>query len=172
LQAGVSDHLTDLVEQGIDVAVRIDNLPDSRLVSRRVGRVSREVVGSPAYLAAHGEPQVPADLAAHACISTGRPWLFKSRGRDMHVPVQGPLEFNLGPPALDACLAGMGLGMFLSYQVHTAVRDGLLRPVLQKYARAAMDVNIVMLQAGTLPERTRRYADHLRQHLGGALTPP
>ena len=164
-----SDQLTDLVEQSIDVAVRIDNLPDSRLVSRRVGRVSRVVVGTPSYLAAHGEPQTPADLAGHACISTGRPWLFKVRGRDVQVPVQGPLEFNLGPPALDACLAGMGLGMFLSYQVKSAVRDGLLQPVLQKYARSPMDVNIVTLQASAAPERTRRFVDHLRRHLCQAL---
>jgi DNA-binding transcriptional LysR family regulator len=164
-----SDGVTDLVEQGVDVAVRIDNLSDSGMVVQRLGRVRRVVVATPGYLEAHGTPASPGDLAGHNCIGTGRPWLFRVRGREVQVPVQGNLLFNAGPPALDACLAGMGLGMFLSYQVADALRSGQLLQVLSRFSRRPMDVNAVVPQSKLLAQRTRSYLLWLQQHLRPAL---
>jgi DNA-binding transcriptional LysR family regulator len=161
-----SDGVTDLVEQGVDVAVRIDNLSDSGMVVQRLGRVRRVVVATPGYLEAHGTPAAPGDLAGHNCIGTGRPWLFRVRGREVQVPVQGNLLFNAGPPALDACLAGMGLGMFLSYQVGDALRSGQLLQVLSRFSRRPMDVNAVVPQSKLL---ARSYLLWLQQHLRPAL---
>lgn len=164
-----SDGVTDLVEHGVDVAVRIDNLTDSGMVVQRLGRVRRVVVATPAYLEAHGTPLVPGDLARHNCIGTGRPWLFRVKGREVQVPVQGNLLFNMGPPAVEACLAGMGLGMFLSYQVGGALRQGQLQQVLSRFSRRPMDVNAVVPQSRMLAQRTRAYLLWLQQHLRPAL---
>jgi DNA-binding transcriptional LysR family regulator len=173
-----SDGFTDLVEQGVDVAVRIDNLTDSGMVVQRLGRVRRVVVATPSYLEANGAPSNPEDLILHNCIGTGRPWLFRVKGREVQVPVQGNLLFNMGPPALDACLSGIGLGMFLSYQVGVALRNGQLIQVLSRFSRRPMDVNAVVPQSRMLAQRTKSYLAWLQQHMRptllelGATDPP
>ena len=164
-----NDGVTDLVEQGVDVAVRIDNLTDSGMVVQRLGRVRRVVVATPGFLETHGTPTNPGDLARHNCIGTGRPWLFRVKGREVQVPVQGNLLFNIGPPALDACLAGLGMGMFLNYQVGEALRTGQLLQVLSRFSRRPMDVNAVVPQSRMLAQRTRSYLLWLQQHLRPAL---
>ena len=115
------DRVVDLVEEGIDVAVRIAHLPDSSLVAIPVGKVRRVVCASPEYLRRRGTPRAPQDLREHACIRhTGNArrsdWQFRVGRRRVSVPIDAVLSSSDIESSLEACVSGHGLGMFLSYQ--------------------------------------------------------
>jgi len=165
----LTDQIVNLVEDQIDVGVRIDHLQDSTLVSQAIGTVRRVVVASPAYVAQHGAPRHPKDLLQADCVSAGRPWLFREGAHEFKLTVQGKLSFNVGPPAIEACVEGAGFGMFLSYQVAPFLATRQLCVVLEPFERAPMPVNIVYPQARLLPWRTRLFIDWIRADVGGAL---
>ena len=118
----------NLLEEGIDVGIRISALEDSSLVAQPLGSIRRVVVASPAFLRAHGAPRHPRELLEANCvrIHPGAPahWTFRENGRPLAVAARGNLEFNHIAPAVEACAAGMGFGMFFSYQVLPLVRAG------------------------------------------------
>jgi DNA-binding transcriptional LysR family regulator len=158
------DRNVNLLEEGLDLAIRIGRLDDSSLVAQVLGQIRRVVVGSPAYLRRHGEPAHPRDLRGHNCIrnsSSGRTtWGdFQERQRTFQVPVSGNLEFNHVWPAVQACAAGAGLGMFFSYQVAQLVEQDALRIVLEPFEPPAMPISIVYPHARLLPARTRAFID-------------
>lgn len=159
------DRIVNLVEEQVDVAIRIDQLADSTLISCPVGSVRRVVVASPAYLRRHGVPRHPRELLRANCVSAGRPWLFQEAGRDLSMQLSGNLEFNIGAPAIEACAEGLGLGMFLSYQVAPLVAQGHLRIVLEAFERPPMPLSIVYPQARQLPRRTRLFIDWMKLEL-------
>lgn len=159
------DRIVNLVEEQVDVGIRIDQLADSTLISCPVASVRRVVVASPAYLDRHGTPEHPLDLRRANCLSAGRPWLFREGGRDLSLQLSGNLEFNIGAPAIEACLEGLGLGMFLSYQVAPYVAEGRLRIVLEAFERPPMPLSIVYPQARLLPRRTRAFIDWMKLEL-------
>jgi DNA-binding transcriptional LysR family regulator len=130
-----------------------------------VGSVRRVVVASPAYLRRHGVPRHPRELLRANCVSAGRPWLFQEAGRDLSMQLSGNLEFNIGAPAIEACAEGVGLGMFLSYQVAPLVAQGHLRIVLEAFERPPMPLSIVYPQARQLPRRTRLFIDWMKLEL-------
>lgn len=169
----LSDDVLSLVDQNIDVGVRIAHLPDSTLKAVRLGSVRRAVYASPAYLAAHGEPRAPADLAHHACISlaptgtTPDRWLFRRGRRKMAVAVAPRLIVNLAEVAIDCATAGLGLTRVLSYMVDHLVAAGLLRPVLQAYEPPPIPVHIVYPAGTHLPQRTRLFIDQAGTALRG-----
>lgn len=176
LQLG--DEVVSLVEAGIDVGVRIAHLPDSTSKAVRVGTVRRAVYASPAYLAAHGEPRTPADLARHAIVAFAAPaqpasrWTF-GRGRARRTVAVAPrLVVNLAEPAIDAAVAGLGITRVLSYMVDHLVRAGTLRPLLEAYEPPAIPVHVVYPAGRHLPLRTRLFVDlaveALRRQMGGA----
>ena len=162
------DRRVNLVEEQVDVGIRIDYLADSTLVCRPVGSVRRGVVASPAYLRRHGEPRRPHDLLSANCILAGRPWLFREGVRDFSLQLHGNLDFNIGAPAIEACVEGMGFGMFLSYQVEAQVAQGQLQVVLQAFERAPMPLCVVYPQARLLPQRTRVLIEWMRRELCSA----
>lgn len=147
------DHVVDLVEGGIDVAVRIAHLPDSSLTAIEVGTVRRVVCASPEYLAARGTPAAPADLASHDAIvfsSSGAAqteWQFGtpgSRSRALQsVPLRSRFAVNNADAAIAAAVAGAGLTRVLSYQIGAQVQAGSLQIVLEKHAVAAIPVSVV-----------------------------
>ena len=158
------DRNVNLLEEGLDLAIRIGRLDDSSLVAQELGQIRRVVVGSPAYLRRHGEPAHPRDLRGHNCIrnsSSGRTtWGdFQERQRTFQVPVSGNLEFNHVWPAVQACAAGAGLGMFFSYQVAQLIEQDALRIVLEPFEPPAMPISIVYPHARLLPARTRAFID-------------
>ncbi|MBI3285423.1 MAG: LysR family transcriptional regulator [Burkholderiales bacterium] len=163
------DRVVNLLEEGIDVGLRIGVLDDSGLVAQQIGEVRRVVVASPAYLAQHGVPQHPDALAQANCLrftGNGRSaWRFQERGRERQVSVSGNLECNHGQPAVQACLAGVGLGQFLSYQVAPYLADGRLQEVLQDYALPPQPINVVYPHAGLLPSRVRMFVEWVKQEL-------
>jgi DNA-binding transcriptional LysR family regulator len=163
------DRIVDLVEEGLDVGIRIGELPDSSFVAWPAGRVRRVVVGSPAYLRKHGTPQHPKDLGRFNCIriSGGDPVFgdFQEGGKRFRVPVTGNLEFNLVAPAVTACADGAGLGMFFSYQVAALLEAKRLKIVLEDFELPARPISVVVPQARMLPARTRAFIDFVRSEL-------
>ena len=140
------DRVVDLVEEGLDAAVRIGELPDSTLVARPLGETRRVVCAAPAYLRRAGTPKTPADLQAHRCIvfsglAAANEWSFGAKRQ--RVAVRPVLRTNQVDAALDACIRGLGCGQFLSYQVDAALREGTLKRLLKEYEPPALPIHIV-----------------------------
>ncbi|WP_097459968.1 LysR family transcriptional regulator [Mangrovitalea sediminis] len=168
----LNDRSLDLLEEGIDVGIRIGHLEDSSLIAQTVSQVRRIVVAAPAYLEKQGVPQHPRDLLkGNAVRIAGRalPWAFAEGERHFSLPVSGNLEFNQVFPAIDACLEGVGFGMFMSYQVTQHLRSGRLQAVLQDFELPPRPISIVYPHAQLLPTRTRVFIDWMKQELRAAL---
>jgi DNA-binding transcriptional LysR family regulator len=160
----LADRVVHLMEEQIDVALRIGALPDSTLMASRVGMVRTVVCGSPAYLARKGVPATPEDLAAHDCISfdvleSRRAWVFGDGKSMTSVPVISRLEVNTAEAAIAAATLGVGLVRVLSYQVADAVGNGALDVVLQDYESAPLPVNLVHKGQTPLPRKLRAFLD-------------
>ena len=152
------DRLVNLLEEGIDATVRIGPLADSTLVARKLGTVRRVLVASPRYLARRGTPKRPSDLVSHDCIrftsvSPTPEWELGSE----RVRIEGPLVTNQIDPALDACVRGLGIGRFLSYQVQRAVKEKRLSIVLPKFEPDPVPVSMVHPQGRLVSSRLRAF---------------
>jgi len=167
------DRVVNLVEEGLDVGVRIGHLQDSTLVARAIGKIRRVVVASPAFLRRHGTPAHPRELSAAPCVRfngvDGGQWNFREGARAFTVKVQGPFECNLAAPMLEACAAGLGFGRCLSYQAAALLQAKRLRIVLAQYEVEPWPVNITYPSARLLPSRTRTFIEWLAQELKPVL---
>jgi DNA-binding transcriptional LysR family regulator len=170
------DRVVSLAEEGIDLGIRIGELPDSALRARRVGTVRRVVCASPKYLEKAGIPRAPDALARHACIAftatTPIPdrWSFPGPGRrERSVAVHPRLVVNTGQAAIDAAVAGVGLVRVLSYQVASLVAAGKLRLVLERYEPDAVPVQWVHLP-GPLPRLASAFLEFATQEPLAQLT--
>lgn len=165
------DRVVNLLEEGIDVGVRIGPLEDSSLIARPLGHVRRVVVASPGFLAQQGAPAHPRDLQAAPCVGRldgASAWgPFRDQGKTLRVPVNGRLAFNHNAPAIDACIAGMGFGQFLSYQVAQHVKSKALTIVLSEFEDAPRPLHLVYPHARLLPARTRVFVEWIVQELRG-----
>jgi DNA-binding transcriptional LysR family regulator len=164
------DRVVHLVEEGIDVAVRIGPLGDSTMIATGVGRVRRVVCASPELLEQVGAPDRPQDLAAHPCVRfralvSGSTWHFREGRRDLSVEVHGPFACNQASATVEACAAGLGFGLFLSYQVESLVRDGRLQVVLADFEPPPLPVSVVYPDARLMSTRLRAFVDWLKQRL-------
>jgi DNA-binding transcriptional LysR family regulator len=174
----LSDRITQLVEEHIDLAVRIGELPDSAMVAIRVGSIRRIVCASPAYLAGHGTPARPPELAGHDCITFEglagpATWSFGTGKLETAVPVRSRLQVNTAEAAIDAAIAGLGLTKVLSYQADAAVRAAALRLVLEPFEPPSWPVSLVHAGQGRLPVKLRAFLDfaapRLRERLARSL---
>ncbi len=143
----LSDRVVHLVEEGVDVAVRLADLPDSALIAVRIGDVRRVTVASPAYLDAHGPPATPADLAHHTLIafegaSSANEWRF-GPNEDIVVRIEPRLTVNTADAAILAAEDGLGITRTVSYQVTAPVEAGRLRYVLEAFATPRYPVSVV-----------------------------
>jgi DNA-binding transcriptional LysR family regulator len=162
----LSDRNMHLIDDHIDLAVRIGPLADSTLITTRVGSVRRVVCASPSYLAAVGAPKVPEDLAALACVTfdslpPSATWTFRdlqSRAART-VPIRSRLSVNTAEAAIDAASAGIGITRVLSYQAASAVAAGRLRIVLAKFEPEPLPINLVHVGQGLPPLKTRAFID-------------
>ena len=163
------DRVVNLLEEGIDVGIRIGEPEDSRLVAQKVGQIRRLVVASPAWLRRHGVPQHPKDLLKANCVRVtdhSPTWgPFMDQGRPLRLAVSGNLEFNQIAPAVAACAAGAGLGSFFSYQVAPYLQTKQLRTVLEEFEPPPRPINIVYPHARLLPMRTRVFIEWMKQEL-------
>src|SRR5262245_30612186 len=142
------DRNVNLLEEGIDVAVRIGQLADSSLVAARLTEVRRVVYASPAYLRRRGTPKRPRDLASHDCLSltaltSGETWRFREQGRALDVKVRPRLLSNSGDAVIAMAESGQGVGVALSYQIESQLAKRKLVAVLEDFEPEPLPVNAV-----------------------------
>lgn len=158
------DRVTNLIEEGIDAAIRVGSLPDSTLVARKLGSVRRMLVASPDYLARHGVPVAPGDLAQHSVIAfTGlmpnREWRFLDGRSGKSVSFMPRFEINDAVTAIAAAEAGDGITIALSYMVAEQIRQGRLVPVLEDLTPPSVPVHLVFPQSRLLAPKLRAFVD-------------
>lgn len=164
------DRVVNLVEEGIDAALRIGELPDSTLMARRVGAVRRVLVASPAYLAAAMPLTAPADLRTHVVIAfsglmPNREWRFHTGGRVLPIAVHPQLEINDAVATIAAAEAGEGIAPALSYMVAEALQAGRLVEVLAEFAPPPVPVQLVYPQTRLVAPKLRAFADFAQPRL-------
>jgi DNA-binding transcriptional LysR family regulator len=167
------DRVVNLVEEGIDVAVRIGHLPDSSLVAVPVGKIRRVICASPEYLRRRGIPRVPQDVRDHACVRlTGlapRPeWQFRIGRRAITVALNVVISCNDTDSGLQACVGGHGLGLFLSYQTAPYRNEKRLRYVLEEFEPEQSPVHVVYAQSRLVTGKVRSFVDECVATLRGA----
>jgi DNA-binding transcriptional LysR family regulator len=160
----LSDRMINLVEDGVDVAVRIGHLADSSLVARHVGEMRRIVVASPAYLKAHGEPKTPEAVASHHTIlfgaTTAAPDLrFLRDGKEIRIAPVPRLMTNSADAAIQYAVAGGGLTRVFAYQAADAIKRGRLRIVLAKFEQPPLPIHIVYPTSRLLAAKVRAFID-------------
>ena len=160
----LNDRNLDLIEEGLDLAVRIGPLADSSLVARSVGSVRRVVVASPAYIARRGMPRAPADLAAHDTIfglarSPAREWRFGPSQRGAVVRLTPRLSVDDVDAQLQAARAGRGIARPLSYQVADDLAGGTLVRLLQDFEPDPLPVQLVTLRRSHVAPKVRAFLD-------------
>ncbi|MGH6979134.1 MAG: LysR substrate-binding domain-containing protein [Brevundimonas sp.] len=170
----LSDRNVHLIDDHVDVALRIGALPDSSLAAIRLGAVRQVVCASPAFLAAQGVPKTPADLAGLPCVThdfmaPATMWTFGGDHGEMAVPIRSRFSVSTAEAAIDACIAGVGVTRLLSYQVCEAVGRGDLVVVLEPFEPALAPVSLVYARQGLLPVKLRGFLDFATPKLRTAL---
>jgi len=160
----LNDRIVNLIEDHVDLALRIGKLPDSSLVAARVGSITRIVSGSPAYLAARGRPSAPADLSGHDCVTfegqmSAERWFFSGGRSEISVPIRSRLSVNTAEAAIDAAVAGIGLTRVLSYQMASALAGKKLETVLTRFQPPPVPVSLVHPGGRLLPRKVRAFLD-------------
>jgi DNA-binding transcriptional LysR family regulator len=172
----LADRNLDLIDDHIDIAVRIGALADSAMVTTQVGAVRSVVCGSPAYFAAHGPPKRPEDLAALTAVtfdplSSSQHWVFRDpkSKREFRAPVRSRLSVNTAEAAIDGAAAALGVTRLLSYQVAQAVLDGRIQIVLAEYETAPAPVSLIHGPQGLTPLKVRMALDFAAPRLRARL---
>ena len=160
----LTDRNAQLLEDHIDLALRIGALPDSAMIAVQVGAVRWVVCASPDFLAAHGRPKSPAELTKLPCVTfdvagAATPWIFARKSGDRNVPVRSRLSVTTAEAALDAAAQGVGLTRVLSYQAARAIAEGRLQTVLDGFEPEALSVSLIYAPQRTLPLKTRSFID-------------
>jgi DNA-binding transcriptional LysR family regulator len=160
----LTDRVAHFLDDHVDVALRLGDLPDSNLMATRLGTVRRVMCASPAYLAARGIPETPDDLARHSVISfetvsTPTTWLFYAGGGEVTATFSARLSVTTIDAAIDAGLAGTGLIRAVSYQVADFVRARRLAIVLEAFEPSPRPVHLVYDRQNRLPLKTRAFID-------------
>ncbi len=164
------DRIVNMVEEGMDVAVRIGPLPDSGLKALRVGRVRRMLCASPDYLARHGVPMHPSDLAGHAVIGTTNlspraGWRFGVTEEPTLVRVKPRLTVTSNDGAIAAACGGLGIARLLSYQVADELASGQLQVILAEYEEAPWPIHVLHRESKYGSSKVRAFIDMLAQDL-------
>ncbi len=172
LDMRLDDRYVNLVEEGIDVAVRIGVLTDSSLVARKLASTRAIACAAPSYLAQFGAPEAPQDLAAHNCLvysylSTANVWRFTAPdGRELPVAINGSFRVNNGIVLAEAAVAGHGILMTPSFYVAGLLREGKLKQILTPFKLKELGIYAVYPQTGHVPPKVRAFVDFLVQRFG------
>ncbi len=158
------DRIVDLLEEGIDIALRIGSLPDSTLIAKPIGSIRHIICASPDYINHAGIPSTPTELRHFDCIHltaihSSPEWPFYERSRINKVTIAGKFKTNQVEAARDACCNGLGYGLFLSYQVEPLITEGKLVPVLEEFTQPPAPVNLVYPHSRQLSSRSRVFID-------------
>jgi len=170
----LQDRMVNLLEEHVDVGLRIGDLADSSLIAVRVGEIHRVVCASPAYLKSRGTPRSADDLSAHDCISyppiqSPNMWRFTRGQRDYAVPVQSRLVVSNLESAFDAACAGIGITVVFSYHAANAIKSGELILLLQGYQPEPLPVSFVYSPNRFMPAKLRAFLDFAVPRLRASL---
>jgi LysR family transcriptional regulator for bpeEF and oprC len=166
LELGCSDHVPDLVEEHIDCAVVSGELNDQALVARRIGLLHIGTCAAPGYLAAHGRPTHPDDLAGHECINyfssrSGKTfdWVFAKDTQRIQTPLEGPIALDDANVYLSAAEAGLGIAQVPAFVLKDAIERGTLELVLGEWISEPMPLHVVYPQNRHLSNKVRVFVD-------------
>jgi DNA-binding transcriptional LysR family regulator len=170
-----SDRVISILDEHLDLALRIGDLPDSTLKAIKLGVVRRIACASPGYLATRGVPKTPNDLAAHDLVTfeglaSPDSWAIWGGKTSEAIPVRSRLIVNTAEAAIDAAIAGLGVTRVLSYQVMKAVRSGELTMVLQEFESSSAPVSLIFNGSGRIPLKLRAFIDFATPRLKEALS--
>jgi DNA-binding transcriptional LysR family regulator len=169
----LADRTINMMEEHIDLAVRIGDLPDSSLVARRLGSIRRVICASPGYFAERGVPKDPGALKLHDCITfegLTSPDLWTFAGKWDSVKVHSRLTVNTAEAAIDAAIAGIGITRILSYQIANALRTGALMIALEEFEEAPWPINFIHTGQRLLPLKLRALLDFAAPRLKSRLS--
>ena len=169
------DRVINMLEEGIDVAVRISRLDDSSMIATPVSEFRRVVCASPGLLKQTTPPKQPQDLAQLNCVRftslvSDSAWEFVVNGKRVTVSISGNFKCNQAAASIDACAAGLGYGMFLSYQIAPLVKVGKLKIVLSDFEPEPIPVSLVYSTTRHMTSRMRVFLDFMRKELRGTLS--
>jgi DNA-binding transcriptional LysR family regulator len=175
MRVQLTDRVVSLLEEHVDVALRVGELPDSSLIATRVGLIRRVLCASPAYLKTRAMPKTPADLTSHNCVAyetytAGSNWEFRADGRSQFIQVPSRLMVTSSEAAIVAAVAGAGIARVLSYQIDDLVQAGSLVRLLEAYEPAPMPISVIYPSQRLVPLKLRTFLDflipRLREQLG------
>jgi DNA-binding transcriptional LysR family regulator len=179
LRVTFNNRYIDLVEEGVDIAVRLGQLQDSSLIARRLTGTRFSVVGAPDYFAKHGKPKRIDDLATHDCLAFTyletrlvRPWRFIDGGIEKTFTPRGTMSFSDGAAVCDAAAAGYGLAQLQGYFADALIASGALVAVLEKLKPELEPVWLVYPQARHLSPKVRVFVDFMAAEFKGGASAP
>ena len=160
----LSDRIINLVDEQVDVALRIAHLPDSSLIALKLGVIRHVVCASPAYLDERGVPETIADLSRHPCVTftaleAPREWIFRERGQTTRVAIKSRLSVSSSSAAVEAATAGLGVSRLLCYQAAPALAERRLRLVLRRFEPEPLPVSLVYPSGRLVPLKLRAFTD-------------
>jgi DNA-binding transcriptional LysR family regulator len=175
LSLDLSDRLVDIVNEGIDVAIRIGQLDDSSLVGVTLAENQRVVVASPAYLKMSGTPKHPSDLSHHSCLTFGssgnqaRGWSFSIDGEQVQIKLSAAIECNDGAVLHDWAIAGQGIAWRSMWEVKEDIKRGRLVTLLEEYSAPNNAIYAIFPQRKQMPLRVRMFIDYLKASFSNPL---
>jgi DNA-binding transcriptional LysR family regulator len=170
----LADRRLNLIEDHIDIGLRVGELEDFSLVAKKVGTVRRVVCASPAYLARRGAPKTPADLRSHDCITfentlSSQAWEFNIGKSEKSFPIHSRLIVSTAEAAIDAAVGGLGLTRMLDYQIAAQRRAGALKLVLEPFKSSPKPVHLIYEAGRHLPLKIRTFLDYAAPRLKRAI---
>jgi DNA-binding transcriptional LysR family regulator len=164
------DRVVNLIDEGLDVGIRIGDLPDSSLIAVNCGSVRQVVFGAPKYIEKHGLPQHPEDLENHTLIQSlavtpSREWGFQINGTRSAVQIKPRVQMNTNDAAIEMALGGWGLSRAISYQISPFVEAGRLRTVLDEFELPPIPIHVVHQEGRMVSGKVRAFVDFMVERL-------
>jgi len=177
LEVGCSDRLVDLIEEGVDCAVRGGELADSTMIARRIGVIQLATCATPSYLAKHGRPQHPNELMQHQCINyfsakTGKiyDWDFVQNDQRIQLKVPGAIAVNDSDAYLAACLSGIGIAQAATFSIGPYLQSGQLELLLQDWRVNPIPLHVIYPQNRHLSAKVRLFVEWVAELVGNQPT--
>ncbi len=164
------DRVVNLIDEGLDVGIRIGDLPDSSLTAVRCGNVRQVVFAAPEYIKKHGLPMQPEDLKDHTLIQSvaaggSHAWDFQINGARTSVHVKPRVQMNTNDAAIEMAQRGWGLSRVLSYQISPFIEAGRLKPVLEEFELPSMPIHVVHQEGRMVSGKVRAFVDFMVERL-------
>ena len=175
IEAVLDDQNINLIESGIDVALRMGSLADSALIARKIGQSPRRVLGTPAYFEKHGEPRAPAELTAHQAIvydvrGGGTVWTFRRGSTESSVTVSGRVRITAAEGVREAVLGGMGLAVASEWMFAPELKRGLVKAVLEEWTLPPMELWAVVPTGRRASAKARAFVTFIEEELAKTST--